>query len=273
MEGFRPLGDCMDKFNSRATSQPLSRERKEAHRIADRCEELGFANHAKGLRCCGLRRVDASGMPLMALSCNRRFCPMCRNRWRSETRRKWSPRISSVKGKSGEAGTLSLTLPSSARSLHDRKATFRNSLAQIFRKQTWKGRNGYMRKVGFLVLIEFGHGGIEEGLPHAHLLVVSPAPGVVSGVIQWVVATWLELNPEASPLGQHSSLCCEVIGFGAWLNYILKGNVLDPAWDDQRFAETLLVLSDGSHRLTPYGLLKPSRTSSNVRPLFPASSL
>jgi len=121
-----------------------------------------------------------------------------------------------------------------------------------------------MEQVGMLVSIEIGTEGIHDGLVHAHVLVVSAKPDVALTAAHWLLDAWLEMNPEASRLGQDVSPCRGPQDFGAWLNYILKGCRLDPSWDDERLESMAQAMLDGSQRLTAYGLLCPRRKAGSI---------
>ncbi|WP_306590620.1 protein rep [Geothrix sp. 21YS21S-4] len=249
----------MVKLDSRASWKPPIERRKEVLDLADRLEDLGtFPDQVKRLRCCGLIwTVAHSGQ--RNLPCNQRFCPLCRPRWRQREFRKWWPKIASISGQQGEVVALTLTRPLRSGTLVEQKTALRKAAARLFHRQPWKGASGFINQVGILLVVEIGTEGPHNGLPHLHLLVVGLEPGLALAAAQWLRDTWLEVNPDASPLGQDFSLCSGPKGFGAWLNYILKGFTIAPTWSDERLEAMLEALTDGSHRLTSSGLLSPRK--------------
>jgi hypothetical protein len=179
--------------------------------------------------------------------------------------RTWGPRIAAISGKEGEVVALTLTLPLNSEPLHEQQAALRAAFRKLLRRQEWKGKKGAIHHVGLLATIEIGSKGLQDGRPHLHAIVVSRATGRASATTAWIVATWLELNPGASPLAQDGSPCAGNQDFGAWLNYILKGTTLVPTWDDMRLEGTISALLDRSHRLSAYGLLYSRRSKQGLK--------
>ena len=219
----------------------------------------------KGLRNCG-RLGSGSESPLQPLACNRPFCPQCLPQRRRKDFRKWAPKVEAVAGTHGEVVAVTMTRPPRCGTLAEQKLAVKKVIGDLFHRQPWKRAGGFMEQVGILVSIEIGTGGIHDGLVHAHALVASAKPGVALAAAHWLVDSWLEVNPEASRLGQDVSPCRGPQDFGAWLNYVLKGCRLDPSWDDERLEAMALALLDRSQRVTPYGLLHPRRKDRCTNP-------
>lgn len=247
----------MVNLDNRAGWEPPFECRKAALELATRLEMLGtFPLQVKGLRNCWrpLGGVDAPQWPR---PCNRPFCPQCLPYRRRNAFRKWAPKVAAISGPQGEAVAVTLTRPPRSGTLAEEKRAARKTISSLFHRQPWKRPGGFMESVGLLAIIEIGTEGRHDGLVHIHVLVVSAEPGVALAAAQWLLQAWLEVNPDASPLGQDVSLCRGPQDFGAWLNYILKACRLDPSWDDARLEAMALALLDGSQRVTPYGLLHP----------------
>lgn len=240
-------------------SPPLERI-KAARGLADRLELLGTCPvQVKRLRCCGLPwAIAAHGGPVI-LFCGQRFCPICRPRWQGLSKWEWWPKIAEITGAGGMVFAGTLTRPPTGGTLLEQKRSIRRVVSKMFDRRQWKGPRGFVHQVGILLVIEIGTEGVHEGLVHVHLLVVSPKSEVAHAAIEWMRDIWLELNPDASPLAQDVSACRGPEGFDKWLSYILKGSTLDPSWDDDRLEAMVQALTDGSHRLTSYGLLHTPR--------------
>lgn len=242
-------------LDSKAGSQPDEIPRTSALRLADRLEEIGtFSRQVHALRCCGLI-VEAAAEAPHPLACHLRFCPICQARWRRKALWQWSPRVSEVIGESGEVHSLTLTLPSATESLASQKTLLERRLSMLFRKQAWKGSRGHIHRVGALLVLEVSSNPGGACSPHAHLLLAGATPGDAASAADWLLGAWLALNPSASRQAQEASPCSQSHGFGAWLNYILKGHRLDPTWDDARLEATAQTLLDRSHRVRALGLL------------------
>lgn len=239
---------------------PPFEQLKAARILADRLEELGtFPVQVDRLRECGLP-WGLADRGRRILFCDQRFCPICRPRWRRQSMRKWWPKISEVQGVRGQVVAMTLTRPPHGINLVEQKQLVRQRVSGLFDRRQWKGSRGFIHQVGILLVVEIGSEGVHDGLVHLHVLVVSPEPEIALAAGEWMRDVWLEINPDASPLAQDVSLCVGPLGFDAWLNYILKGCILDPAWEDDRLEATVQVLIDGSHRLTSYGLLRTPRS-------------
>lgn len=255
----------MNNLDNRASWEPPIERRKAGLNIADRLEELGsFPMQVKGLRNCW--RVGSGTDSPLPRPCNRPFCPQCRPHRRRQYFRKWAPKVGAVAGTRGEVVAVTITRPPRCGTLVEQKMAARKAISCFFHRQSWKRAGGFMEQVGMLVSIEIGTEGIHDGLVHAHALVVSAKPGLALAAAHWLVDAWLEVNPEASPLGQDISLCRGPQDFGAWLNYILKGCRLDPSWDDERLEAMTLAMLDGSQHVTAYGLLCPRRKARRTNP-------
>lgn len=240
-------------------SPPLKRM-KAARNLADRLELLGTCPvQVRRLRCCGLPWGVAANGERMVLFCDQRFCPVCRPRWQGLSARDWWPKIRRLCGPQGIVMAGTLTRPPGGGTLLEQKQGIRRRVSKMFDRRQWKGPQGFVQKVGILLVIEIGTKGAHDGLVHVHALVVSPDARVAQAAMEWRRDTWLELTPDASPQGQHLSACGGRKGFDGWLGYILKGCTLDPAWEDDRLEGTVQALTDGSHRLTSYGLLRRPR--------------
>lgn len=249
-------GETMVNLDNRASSDLQRKRHRAALMLADRLEEIeGFTRQVKALRCCGVLRVDPGG-GLRDYPCNLRFCPVCQPKWRRRKLLMWSAKIEALRGPEGEAMAVTLTCPGREEVLSSRKAALRGWLSQLFRRHAWKAVTGHVRRVGVLLATEVGP--MAEGcpLPHAHILLVGPAAREVAEAAQWLVGAWLALVPGASPQGQDVSPCRRPGGPGGWLNYILKGDTLDPSWDDTRLEAGARALLDGSHRLRVLGILR-----------------
>jgi hypothetical protein len=246
----------MDLLDNRASSDLRTKRHRAALVLADRLEEIGgFTRQVKGLRCCGVLRVDAGG-GLRDYPCNLRFCPVCQPKWRRRMLLMWGAKVEALRGPEGEIMAVTLTYPGGEEVLPARKAALRGWLSRLFRKHAWKAAAGHVRRVGVLMATEVGPMGEGCPLPHAHLLLVGPASSEVAAAAQWLVGAWLDLVPGASPQGQDVSSCRRPGGAGGWLNYILKGDTLDPSWGDTRLEVGARALVDGSHRLRVLGILR-----------------
>lgn len=246
----------MDHLDNRASSDLRTKRHRAALVLADRLEEIeGFTRQVKALRCCGVLRADAEG-GLRDFPCNLRFCPVCQPKWRRRMLLLWDAKIEALRGPEGEAMAVTLTRPGGDEVLSSRKAALRGWLSQLFRRHAWKAATGHVRRVGVLMATEVGP--MAEGcpLPHAHILLAGPDPCEVAAAAQWLVEAWLGLVPGASPQGQHVSPCVQPGGARGWLSYILKGDTLDPSWDDTRLEAGARALLDGSHRLRVLGILR-----------------
>ncbi len=239
-----------------ASSDLRIKRHKAALVLADRLEELGgFTRQAKALRCCGVLRADAEGC-LREYPCNLRFCPVCQPKWRHRMVLKWGAKVEALHGAEGETIAVTLTCPWGNESLASRKAALRGWLSRLFRRHAWKAAAGHVRRVGVLMATEVGPMGDGCPMPHAHLLLAGPAQREVADAAQWLVGAWLDLVPGASPQGQDATPCRPPGGAGAWLNYLVKGDALDPEWDDTRLEAGARALMDGSHRLRVLGILR-----------------
>lgn len=246
----------MDHLDNRATSEPNASRRRESLALADRMEEIGsFPRQVKALRCCGLLRLEVDGRPAR-MACNLRFCPACQPRWRHRTFLSWMAKIEAIRGESGDVMTLTLTCPSVGDTPAAQKANLRGWFTRLFRKHAWKGAAGFIHRVGVLLVTELGKENEDSSQPHAHLLLAAAAPGEAAAAARWLLEEWLALVPGSSPHGQNCSACEGPDGAAPWLNYILKGDMLDPAWGDERLEATARVLIDGSHRVRVLGLLR-----------------
>lgn len=245
----------MALLDNRASSEPHSKRRRAALVLADRLEEIGsFPRQVKALRCCGLGRPEF-GRGLTGMACNLRFCPICQPQWRHRALLSWRERIEALLGEAGEAVAVTLTCPSWGEALAQEKATLRRQLTSVFRKHAWKGAAGHIHRVGVLLVTEVGPLGGDCSRPHAHLLLVASAPGKAAAAAGWLIKEWLKLVPGSSARGQDASICEQPAGVGRWLNYILKGDALNPSWGDIRLEATVRVMIDGSHRVRVLGLL------------------
>lgn len=251
-------------LDKRASSDLHAKRHRAALKLADRLEEIGgHARQVKALRCCGVPRPDAGG--LQNFPCNLRFCPVCQPKWRRRALLAWCAKVEALQGLEGEIMAVTLTCSGEGEDLPSRKAALRRRLFQLFRKHAWKSTSGYVHRVGVLMVTEVGSMGEGCPLPHAHLLLVGPARCEVVAAAQWLVGAWLDLVPGASPQGQNASSCRSPGGPGAWLNYILKGDTLDPSWDDDRLEAGASALVDGSHRLRVLGILRDLGDSACAR--------
>jgi hypothetical protein len=246
----------MHYLDNRASSDLRTERHRAALVLADRLEEIGgFTRQVKALRCCGVIRADAGG-GLRDYPCNLRFCPVCQPKWRRRMLLMWGAKVEALRGPEGGAMAVTLTCPGGDEVLSSRKAALRGWLSQLFRKHAWKAAAGHIRRVGVLLATEVGPMGKGCPLPHAHLLLVGPAPCEVDAAAQWLVGAWLDLVPGTRPQGQDVSPCGRPGGAGGWLSYILKGDTLDPSWDDTRLEAGARALLDGSHRLRVLGILR-----------------
>jgi 8-oxo-dGTP pyrophosphatase MutT (NUDIX family) len=166
------------------------------------------------------------------------------------------------------AGTF--TRPPTGEILLEQKRSIRRMVSKMFDRRRWKGPKGFVHEVGILLVIEIGTEGLHEGLVHIHVLVVGPEPEVARAAIEWMRDLWLELNPDANPQAQDLSACDGPEGFDKWLSYILKGCALNLAWSDDRLEAMVQALTDGSHRLTSYGLLRTRREKPRRKVRTPA---
>ena len=233
--------------------------------LADRLEENGgFTRQVKALRCCGVLRADAAG-GLRDLPCNLRFCPVCQPKWRRRMLLLWGAKVEALRGPEGEIMAVTLTYSCGEEALPARKAALRGWLSRLFRKHAWKAAAGHVRRVGVLMATEIGPMGDGCPLPHAHLLLVGADPCEVAAAAQWLVSAWLDLVPGAGPQGQDASPCRRPGGAGGWLNYILKGDTLDPSWEDARLEAGARALLDGSHRLRVLGTLRSPKVPASAR--------
>ncbi len=249
----------VDHLDNRASSEPHTKRHREALALADRLEEIGtFPRQVKALRCCGVSYPEVGG-GTRSMSCNLRFCPVCQPRWRHRALLSWKAKVEALLGETGEAVAVTLTGPNGGGPLFHQKATLRGQLTTVFRKHAWKGAAGHIHRVGVLLVMEVGARGGDHPRPHAHLLLVAAAPGEAASVAGWLVKEWLAAVPGSNPRGQDASFCERPAGVGRWLNYILKGDVLDPSWPDDRLEASACALIDGSHRVRVLGLLHHRR--------------
>ncbi len=255
----------MHHLDNRASSDPRAERHRAALVLADRLEEIGgFTRQVKALRCCGVLRADAAG-GLRDYPCNLRFCPVCQPKWRRRMFLMWGAKVEALRRPEGEIMSVTLTCSGGDEALAARKAELRGWLSLLFRRHAWKAAAGHVRRVGVLMATEVGPMGEGCPLPHAHLLLVGPSPCEVAAAAHWLVEAWLDLVPGASPQGQDSSPCRRPGGAGRWLNYILKGDTLDPSWDDTRLEASAQALLDGSHRLRVLGILRGLNVPASAR--------
>jgi hypothetical protein len=176
----------------------------------------------------------------------------------------WAARVEALRGPEGEIMAVTLTCSGGDEDLPLRKAALRGWLSRLFRRHAWKSARGHVRRVGVLLATEVGPMGEGCPLPHAHLLIAGQAPSQVAAAAQWLVEAWLDLVPGASPRGQDVSFCERPDGARAWLNYILKGDELDPSWDDAQLEAGARTLVDGSHRVRVMGVLRHRTVSDSA---------
>ncbi len=244
----------MDQVLNRAKSGPLHASRVAALTLAERLETIGlFPRQVKALRCCGLPLASAPGS--RPIRCNLPFCPECLPRWRTRTLATWSPRIKQLHGPEGGAVMLVLTTGRRSDPLREQKTRLKDSVTRVFRSRAWRGRQGHGKSCGCLVTLEFTQKENRAAAPHLHVLMVASKLEEGVSAAMWLRESWLHDHPESRPDGQFLECCQTAQDALRWFNYSLKGDLLDPRWNNERLEEAAIALLNCGFRLRAFGRL------------------
>jgi hypothetical protein len=223
-----------------------------------RVHDEGLEDVFLALSACGLGIGGAFGKAVAwgFTPCGRWFCPPCARRQQRRMTERWVRHVSRAIGASGGCGTMVLTLSAEMSPAH-RMARLRQTLEMIRRRIAWKSPiRGWAEKVGVLCAFEVSAGQDGAGHPHVHLLVFGPDRREVAGCQNWLLETWLALNPAARMEGQKSADVIPTDGeWEARVEYLFKGTRVDAQWPALTIRKVLALFPAGSKHFTSWGRL------------------
>lgn len=244
---------------------PKPADRSRAHLLADRLEEFGLDREAGVLRCCKKYFAEIDGKWLYSIGCNRKFCPICRASKQSKKYWTLRPKIAELLALGGACSLATLTLPHSPDDLSTRMTRVQEGVSALFRRQAWKGPEGFRTVVGLVIGFELADGSAQDGHPHAHILIVGSSDEMVRAASEWLVQTWVASMPGAHHLAQGVEFVgCEPEAWEPALRYVVKGTPVQPGWPDHLILDLLKALSTGRHSVVTSGLLRTRRNRKKV---------
>lgn len=229
--------------------------------IADRLTQAGMDRFAWGLRTCGglIQMEEGPDAPLRRLPCNLRFCPACQGFRQRQVAARLVPRVKEILGAKGVCIHLGLTPGPSPETTEGKISAMALARQSIFRKQAWKGANGWKAKVGMVLVTEISHGNGWAGHPHHHALVCGAIPEEVHAFVEWMTKKWLETMEHAQPAGQWAKpMGHDPSRWAPRLNYILKGSQVRLEWPEGLLLDAVAELTSGHNHQNAYGLLRKS---------------
>lgn len=216
----------------------------------------GMHREYKALTGCGLGVRGCFEAPTGwgLAPCSRWYCPACAHRRQKRMSWKWVGGIRRVMGEGGGCAALTLTTSADG-SAAARMARLRKSLVQIRGKAAWRKKGqGWSEQVGVLAAFEVSTGEHGQIHPHVHLVLFGPHLATVTACQQWLLATWLDLNPNANSGAQRAG---PTLGLaGGWepqVTYLFKGTVLDPGAAKAVLQGVMALFPSGARQFSSWG--------------------
>lgn len=232
--------------------------------VLTRLKVEGREEECRALGQCGLGIRGTFGVQFgwPNSPCGRWICPACNHRKSAERQRAYIPQISAAMGGNGGCGGLTLTRPPEG-TAKEGLARLRGAMDKIRDMATWKKKlGGWSQKLGVLAIYEAAKGSQGQVHPHLHLAVFGPNRREVHECLLWLCATWLCLNPDASPECQVLSAVHGAEGpWRKWVAYVLKGTRIDPGWPRETLCGVLDLFPPGSRHCTSWGRYRLARNT------------
>lgn len=99
-------------------------------------------------------------------------------------------------------------------------------------------------------------GGKGTGHPHAHFLILGLDQGAVRAMAEWMIDRLLARVPGFEFQEGQLAVFSRTAPWRRALSYVLKGSTPTARWPHHLLGETVLLLAQGRHLLSFYGLAK-----------------